>query len=146
MIDRTAEQINDLLERQDAHEQRLRVLMLQSAKFGRSTPAEIQTEVREIQTEVLNIALQISKLQINANKAEHRQIIATNTEDLADVSLQISSSTDAIRRFQQTILAQLVDWTDGDKNERARRQRITNIFYLTVVVMLAIDILVRLFR
>lgn len=146
MLDRTSNQIADLLERQEAHEHRLRVLMLQAAQRGTSTPAEIIVEVRNIQMEVLSIAQQITKLQLSASKAEQRQHIADSTSDLADVSLQLSSSTETIRKFQQIMLQQLIDWFDSDSSARERRQRITNWFYVAVLVMLAIDIALRFFH
>jgi hypothetical protein len=146
MIDRTATQIADLIERQEAHEARLRVLMLQAAQRGSNTPPEIIVEVRSIQQEVLQIATQITKLQIHASKADQRQYIAEGTHDLADVSLQLSSSTETIRRFQQDMFVQLLRFFDSDTESRRRRQRITNWFYASVLVMLAIDIGIRLFR
>jgi len=124
----------------------LRVLVVQAAQSGRSTPAEIIVEVREIQTQILSLAAQIGKLQTNATQAEHREYTAQNTADLSDVSLQLSSSTEIIRKWQQTTLEQLINWFDTDKESRQQRQRLTTIFYFTVVIMLAVDILVRFWK
>lgn len=146
MLDRTDEQIADLLERQEAHEARLRVLMLQKAKLGSNAPPEVIIEVREIQREVLQLATQITKLQLNASKAEQRQHIADQTHDLSDVSLQLSSSTETIRRFQQDMFIELLRWFDADTDARKRRQRMTTLFYCSVVIMLAIDILIRWYK
>jgi hypothetical protein len=142
---RTQHQIADLLERQEAHERRLSILLLQAAQSGRSTAAEITVEVREIQVEVLEIAEQITKLQIKETKSGIWQHRAESTADLADVSFQLSSATESIRKFQIYNFEQLKQWFDIDTSSRKKRQRITNAFYLSVVVMLAIDILLRIF-
>lgn len=146
MIDRTEDQIHHLLELQDAHEQRLRILLVQNAQRGSGAPAETLIEVRSIQTTILQLAVQIGKLQTSATQAEHREFTATNTNDLSDVSLQLSSSTDLIRKIQQTTLEQLVQWFDENSQLRESRQRMTTIFYFTVVIMLAIDILIRFWK
>ena len=146
MTDPTAHQIEHLLRLQDAHEQRLRVLVVQAAQTGRSTPAEAIVEVREIQNKILSLAGEIGKLQTSATQAEHREHVAVNTSDLSDVSLQLSSSTEIIRKWQQTTLEQLINWFDSDKLARGQRQRTTTLFYCAVLIMLAIDILVRFWK
>lgn len=146
MEDRTASQLRFLLQQQDAHEQRLRVLQIQSAQQGIQTPAAIVVEARHIQEEVYSISLQISKLQISHTNADYRQYMAENTSNLADVSLQLSSSTDTIRRTQQTMFTQLIQWFDLDKDAREKRQRTTTAFYIAILVMLAIDIVIRFWK
>lgn len=59
-----AEELDNLLKRRNAHEQRLATLEQQHAHYGRATPAHIVTEIKEIQAKILDLNNQINPIEV----------------------------------------------------------------------------------
>lgn len=59
-----ADELDGLLKRRNAHEQRKAVLEEQRAQYGRATPAHIVTEIKEIEAKILDLNNQIHPIEV----------------------------------------------------------------------------------
>lgn len=145
----------NLVELTNAHEDRLTVLRLQAAQYGRSTPAEIKTEIASIERELIEIADRIARNERLETKWLSR-IQQPATASAGDLDPQIANQVAAVGRYvvdlqesvsreSGAIIRLLSRSGDEDAAERRRRQRMTNLFYVVITLLVLTDILLRLF-
>ncbi len=142
----TREQINELAALRDAHERRLRVLVLQAAKTGIQTDASRLIEIQEIEQEITKITTTLAELQAGEARAIERKIRAANTNDLHDISVQLFDFSQGIDRNLRRLFELLLVFQDRDSARRQRREHIVNLFYITIAVLVFVDILLRVLR
>lgn len=152
----TRSQIEDLTSLRDAHRARLRVLELQRARAGYSTAAEIETEIGTIEGQIRDIDWTINRLHIAEARwitrsippaggtefttGNHRddQLLAI-LRALETLQSAIHSEAGSIHRLLQTMVS-------DDSAERRRRQRLTDLFFIGIIVLLIALIFIILTR
>ncbi len=142
----TREQINELAALRDAHEQRLRVLVLQAAKTGMATEPSKLIEIQEIEQKITQITATLAELQAGEARALERKIRAANTNDLHDISAQLFDFSQGIDRNLRRLFELLLVFQDRDSARRRQREHIVNLFYITIAVLVFVDILLRILR
>lgn len=141
----TSNQINELATLRDEHETRLRHLLRQQANLGRSTPVEINIEIEAIQVKVGRITGDIGRLQIGASQRSQLATRAGAVNNLTDISTQIGDTSTAILHGIHTLIALLLQAQDSDAPQRKKRQRLTLAFYVVISLLVAADVLARIF-
>lgn len=141
----TSESINQLAGLRDEHEKRLRQLLRQQAHYGRSTPAEINIEIEEIQVKVGRITGDMAHLQIGSSKLIELAANVGETANLGDISNQLGNSTTTVLHNMDMIIALMLQSRDADAPQREQRQRITIVFYVVISLLVAADVLARIF-
>ncbi len=141
----TQQQLRDLAELRDTHEKRLRILLLQAAYTGRQTPPHALLEIGEIQEQITQITATMAKLQIAESRRVEQVALAASVTDLGDISMQISEIGSNLSRELRHLFELSLLHQDVDTVQRRRRQRWTNIFYITITALVIVDILVRVF-
>jgi hypothetical protein len=114
----TQSQLEELRRERAAHSRRLGVLREQRAAYGsRNVPPHIVTDIDEANTSIRQIDEAIGKLQAKSFRLEQQRNIFTEFNLLRDEQQQ---------------------GAEADDRRRRARQRLQDLFYLAVFVMLAL--------
>jgi hypothetical protein len=135
MDEETQSQLEELRRERAAHSRRLAVLREQRATYGsRSVPPHIVTDIDDANSSIAQIDDQIGKLKGRALRIEQqRSIIASAEPDEAKRDLW-----DYILTEFEHLRGDRKRHAEADELRRIARQRLQDLFYLSVFVMLAL--------
>jgi len=118
MDEETQSQLDELRRERNAHSRRLGVLREQRASYGsRNVPPYVVTDIDEANSSIAQIDEAIGKLQAKAFRIDQQHNIFTEFDLLRDERQQDAAA---------------------DERRRRARQRLQDVFYLAVFVMLAL--------
>ena len=142
----TEQQLHDLEQLRNEHQQRLQVLLIQQAQQGYSTPAHIITEIGKIERQIEQLNTTFKRLVTQQARTLEREQRATNTTELADLSRQITDATDDIKAAISGVFVQFQNYLDRDLPQRQQRQREVTIYRVVQISLLILIVILLVLR